>query len=425
MTGSLALVTPDSAQGVVVFDQGAPKKVSVAAPRCKLGEMLIELGWLDASTAKHTYQEAFQRHEPHGKVLLEHRLVDENGLFHVLFYQFIRKLDWIATRPAETVLELQEGRDLLEALPSLPIEVSPLAVLWGMAKHHVDETHKRALFQRVGDVPLKLHEQSAPQQFGFGELDLVLIERLRRAPSNLASLLYQVALPRTRAEAVLYTLLLTRHVDIGDGQRPIGLNFAASSPRVTSEPPSRRSRIAPNNVGPSRAERSMAPGPLRRINRSLAKHTRRRAEQLLASDRLLQAETEAQRARELDPDNPDSAALCLWIQALLTTNPEELERLLATMGSTLERVPCNVQLRFYRAELLKRLDHFEQAIEEWRHILELEPNHLDALRELRLWEMRCVSSGPPRKLMSGVRPLANHLGQSAPGLFGRLFKGPR
>lgn len=422
VSGSITLLTPDSMHGIIVFERGAPKKVSVAAPRCKLGELLIEFGWLDAAAAKQTYEEASERQEPHGQVLIEHQLVNEGGLLHVLLYQFIRKLDWIATRPAETVLELHPDCDLLETMSSLP-ELSPLTVLWGVAKNHVDENHKRALLEQFEDAPLKLHERSAPELFGFSDAEMVLVERLRQSSSTLSDLLYQIDLPRAKAEALVYTLLLTRHMDLGDGQLPIGLSFPSYS-RVTSEPPQRRSRRASSSGERVSAGCSLTPGPSRRINHSLARHTRRRAEQLLKQDRLLRAEAEAQRAQELDPDHPENTALCLWIQSLLSTDPDELDRLLVGMDATLERFPSNAQLRFYRAGVLKRLGRFEQAAEEWHRVVELDPNHLEALRELRLWEMRRVSGGPPRKLRSGVRPLVNFQEQTT-GLFGRLLKVPR
>lgn len=425
VTGTLTFEAPDHAQAMVVFERGAPKKAAATAPRCKLSELLIELGWLDTPLAERTYREAVERSEPHGQVLLDRELLDPGSLLQVLFYQFVRKLDWVATRAPETLVVMHEGEDLLAKTPALPEDVSPLAVLWGMAKGHVDVSHKRELLQHVSHRPIRLHPQSLPDLFGFNDAEMALVERLRHPAMDLASLLYHVQLPRMTAEALIYVLLLTRHIDLGDGRLPIGLASSATvaALRISGAPPPRRTRIAGRREA-APTHRNTCPSQPRRINHSLSSHLLRRAEQLLRRDRLLLAEAEAQRARELDPDNPNCVAVCLWIQSLLTTSFAELDRLLLEITQTLERDPMNVPIRFYRSQLLKRTDRVDEAAEEWQRITELEPTHIDALRELRLWQMRRASCGEPKKLKSGVREQVSFVPPSA-GLFGRLFRSAR
>ncbi len=525
MTGTLSFETPDHVSGAILFDSGTPRKVSAAAPQCRLSDLLIELGMLDAYAAESTYATAVEQQELHGKVLLEHRLVDNVGLSHVLNYQLIRKLEWVATCPPETSLGLHEDVDLLTAVPLAPKSTSPLSILWAIAKAHVDERNKGAVLERFAYRPLQLHPRSDPKQFGFSELEMSLVDRLRHVRMDLGSLLYQLELPRQTAEALLYVLLLTRHIDVGDGRAPIGVapvstvpgaktsgEYSAIGPVVVEnvrgtpvtderdavmqlrhELRQQAARaesadyytllgVAPdapisairsafttlarryhperlpvdlNDLRPVAAQLltrlmaayraladedqrmrynashpDLAPSQRsidahdRQTNRSLCTAALRRAEQLLRRDRLLLAEAEAKRALGLEPQNPQCIALHAWILALMPSSADRLEQILNSLTRALDLDPMNVQNRFYRSEILKRLERTEEAVGEWRLILELEPSHIDAQRELRLWEMRRASGRPPRNSASGTHRQVS-LQPPAVGLFGKLFKGPR
>jgi hypothetical protein len=524
MSGTLWFETPDRNRGAVVFEGGTPRKTSAIAPNCRLSELLVEFGWLDRHSADETYAMALAQRQPHGRVLVDLQLVDAGGLRHVLLHQLIRKLDWLATRPPETSIGLHDDTDLLTNFPVGPDRVSALTILWGIAKSHVDEQNKRVVLQRVVARPLQLHARSVPELFGFNDAEMALVERLRHSRTDIGSLLYQVELPRPTAEALLYLLLLTRHIDIGDGRTPIGVGepnrvpnskasgefSAVGTARHKNDAGTREASelnvasqlrqdlqqhvaragsanhyallgVAPNapigtirdafttlarryhperlpvdlnDMRPqaaqlltrmmaayrvladeeqrARYDRSQALGATgetsaadqqRLANRALSVDALRRAEQLLKRDRLLLAEAQAARALELAPDNPTCMALHAWIRALLPNGTQELEQILTALTKALDLEPMNVQTRFYRSEILKRLDRTDEAVGEWRLITELDPSNIDAQRELRLWEMR-TSNRPPKKSMSGTHPQVS-LNPPPTGLFGRLFKTPR
>jgi tetratricopeptide (TPR) repeat protein len=427
LTGTLTFETPEHVTGAIVFDRGTLMKVAAEVPRCRLSELLIERGWLAPSEAEASYREAVERKELHGQVLLARKLVDEKSLLQVLLYQFVRKLDWVATRPAQTLLALHDGTDLLSSMRALSQNVSVLAVLWAMAKEQVDEGHKRSLLKRAADRPIRLHPQSLPELFGFNEGEMALVDRLRHPGSSLVSLLCQIELPRMTAEALVYVLLLTRHIDLGDGQTPMGMRCPTTqpSPRVSGEPPPRRSRFPDRSSPPRLEHHSTQPGHRHRVNRSLSTHLLQRAEELLKSDRILQAEAEAERARALDPDNPTCAATCLWIQSLLTTSSLDLHRLLVALSASLGRDPMNVTIQYYRSQLLKRLGRIDEAIAQWHRITQLEPRHIDALRELGVWEARRFDHrNAPQKLESGIREPARFEPPSI-GLLDKIFQRSR
>ena len=162
----------------------------------------------------------------------------------------------------------------------------------------------------------------------------------------------------------------------------------------------------------------------RQTSRALCSDALRKAEQLLLRDRVLLAEAEAKRALELEPDNPRCIAMHAWILSLLPNSAGALDVVLESLTRALDFDPMNIQARFYRSKILERMDRLEEAVGEWRLIIELDPHHIDAERELRLWQMRRASSRPPRRNASGTQRQVS-LNPPEPGLFGRWFRNSR
>ena len=524
VTGSLLFAPPGGSTGAIVFDLGSPRKISADAPRCRLGDLLVEFGWLDAYAAESTYATALEQRELHGKVLVDHRLVDDAGLAHVLEHQLIRKLNWVATLPPETALGLREGVDLLATTPRNPRRASPLALLWMIAKCHVDERNRRAVLLRAQNRQLWLHSRSEPELFGFNSAEMALVDRLRHVRLDLVSLFSGLDLPRDVAETLVYLLLLTRNIDSCDGHLPVGVSdtpkvavgisgeYSTGSARGVKSEPVPADPDAPD--APLRLRRELRqhaalansadyyellgvpadasvtairtaftqlarrfhpdrlPGDLadlrpiaaqlisrwttayrtltdqeqraqynrrrevnmnavregesreRQTSRALCSDALRKAEQLLLRDRVLLAEAEAKRALELEPDNPRCIAMHAWILSLLPNSAGALDVVLESLTRALDFDPMNIQARFYRSKILERMDRLEEAVGEWRLIIELDPHHIDAERELRLWQMRRASSRPPRRNASGTQRQVS-LNPPEPGLFGRWFRNSR
>lgn len=140
-----------------------------------------------------------------------------------------------------------------------------------------------------------------------------------------------------------------------------------------------------------------------------------KAEVLLKRNNLAAAEEEAKLAVESDPTQADHVALHAWIQSL-KPHPK-LEDLLRTIDRSVNMEPNNVRVRWYRGQLLKRMGKEGRAVQDFRFIVEKDPRHLDAQREIRLFEMR-RSSTSPQKRPSDPPPKPSEGG----GLFGKFFK---
>jgi curved DNA-binding protein CbpA len=155
-----------------------------------------------------------------------------------------------------------------------------------------------------------------------------------------------------------------------------------------------------------------------------------KAEVLLKRGNLQLAEKEALVAYENDPTQADHIALYAWIQsqkpgADLTDAALQLER-------AAKSEPNNVRVRWYRGQLLKRMGRNREAVQDFRFIIERDPRHTDAQREVRLYAMRRgnrpPSDPPATGGASGTSDSQNPPRKSTPpppkpgGLFNKLFK---
>lgn len=118
------------------------------------------------------------------------------------------------------------------------------------------------------------------------------------------------------------------------------------------------------------------------------------AERLLKRGDLAAAARELARAIELDPHNGAYAALSAWIHVQGDT-PDVPAILREVLRST-KLARDNSQAGWYRGLVLKRLDKHAAALREFRAIVDRDPLHVDAAREVRVYEMRLKRSPPGR-----------------------------
>ncbi|MGK3996861.1 DnaJ domain-containing protein [Sorangium sp. So ce1024] len=141
-----------------------------------------------------------------------------------------------------------------------------------------------------------------------------------------------------------------------------------------------------------------------------------KAEVLLKKNDLVGAEIRARRALDADPEQPEYQTLLAWILAQRRGEPPALaegatsahyDDLIQTLDAVLQREPRYERALFYRGMLLKRSGRIDRAIRDFRLAAELNPKNLDAIREVRVQEMRSRTSNDPTP---------------AGGLLGKLFK---
>ncbi|MEP7049413.1 MAG: DnaJ domain-containing protein [Pseudomonadota bacterium] len=152
-----------------------------------------------------------------------------------------------------------------------------------------------------------------------------------------------------------------------------------------------------------------------------------KAEVLMRRNNAAAALHEARKALELDPSQADYIALLAWIEA--TQLNANLVDILARIEKAQRLEPNNTRIRWYRGSLLKRMGKSGKAIGDFRFIVENDPRHVDAQREIRLYDMRKAEmrrsgekppSEPPGAGTSSLPPSSGKPGES--GRFGKWFK---
>ncbi len=148
-----------------------------------------------------------------------------------------------------------------------------------------------------------------------------------------------------------------------------------------------------------------------------------KAEILLKKNDIVGAEQLASRAVQADPDQPEYLTLLVWIRAMRRGDPPELREgqtsshyddLIKQLDGILAKEKEFERALYYRGVLLKRSGRLERAIRDFRLSAELNPKNLDAVREVRLYEMR--NRGGGGKGGKGGK------GGEQDGLFGKFFK---
>lgn len=151
-----------------------------------------------------------------------------------------------------------------------------------------------------------------------------------------------------------------------------------------------------------------------------------KAQVLLKRNNLGAAEEAARAALADAPDEADHIAMVAWLEAVKPG--ADLDARLRDLNRAAKMEESNLRVRWFRGQVLKRLGRERQAVEDFRLIVEKDPRHVDAQRELRLFEMqrgKKSSSDPPNERRETPAPARTPTKSPAPekaGLFGKLFK---
>jgi curved DNA-binding protein CbpA len=143
----------------------------------------------------------------------------------------------------------------------------------------------------------------------------------------------------------------------------------------------------------------------------------RKAEVLLKKNDLVAAEAHIRRAVKLAPTNPDYGAVLVSIIAKPDASPERLRELVRDLDRLLAGERPSERALFVRGQLRKRLGLVDEAVKDFARAAELNPNNIDAAREVRVHRMRQERS-PDR---GGARPTEPAEGGPF-GFLKKLFK---
>ena len=428
-SGSLVIDSDLGHRVVLVLISGEPQKVSTTQPVGRLSDLLVNLGCLNAETAEKTYAAARASQSLHGQLLQSKDLIASDTLETALRTQVAVKLGWASAQSPESTVDFYENVDFLDSWPACPRFNSPLEIVWAVARSHVDLRSVAAVLRQLVNRPLRLHHLSQPEWFGFDATEWSVIEHLTMGTPDMQSLIQQVNVPVRTVQVMLYVLTITRQLDLGQLKTPIGYwsDHADESRTISTSKSGLVPAFNPHRVDASSQSiaQTIPPQPheQQRTERMLrAVHAIQRAEFLLERHRVDEAEAEAKVGLTCEPTQPECQALYAWIQVCKLGSAADLPKMLAILTDALEKEPVHETIRFRRAQLLSRLGYADEAQREYQLIVELNPRHVDAMREIRLWELRRHSKRPRSGQYSAtLGPRVSERPQ-APGIFGRLFR---
>ena len=135
----------------------------------------------------------------------------------------------------------------------------------------------------------------------------------------------------------------------------------------------------------------------------------KKGEALLKKSDHAQAEAHLKRAVGLDPEHADYRTLLAFARATPTASMQRLRELVEDLDKVLKTEDAHERAYFYRAQLKRRLGLEPEALRDFTRAAELNPNNIDAAREVRIHKMR-----------TGSLPAAANADR--PSFFAKLFK---
>jgi tetratricopeptide (TPR) repeat protein len=139
----------------------------------------------------------------------------------------------------------------------------------------------------------------------------------------------------------------------------------------------------------------------------------RKAEGMLKKNDTAAAERHLRRAVQLAPSNVECQVLLVWLQAKPDSSVDRLRGLVVDLDRLIARDPASKRAYYFRGMILKRLDDTKKAMADFARAAELDPQNVDAARELRIYRMRQEKSEP--------KPPSGDDG-GVGGFFRKLFK---
>lgn len=511
LTGSLLFKPSAGGEHAITLRNGTPCKLAGQKLAGRLGEILVKQGKADVPTLQLALDRALREGVLLGELLVSQGLIDRPTLEAALRTQMALRLNQLGALPGDTVFEFYADIDIIQkrgASDETPVDF--LSACTAAARGWQDLAAIDETLARIGDLPIVLHPNAAPDRFGFSPPEKGILKTIQATRPSFARLLASGVDP-VLARIVVYALAITRHLDFGvadswpmgvrqvsnAGLQPAGPSAGAartttglggSQPRIptaaarstTTDPlrartstgghplPGRATTAQPNTDVATRAAQirdrekllgkdfytllgvdhrvsgadiqaayfaaakilhpdrippeleslkglaSKIFSEVSRAHKTLSDPKRRaeydqslqqptagagevervmfalqafqRGEALMRKGDFAGAEPLALKAVEGDENQGQYWALLGWIRAAKSL--EELPAALKILDKAVTLSPAYDQGHFFRGIVLKRLNREDEAYRAFKRVVELNPHHVDAAREVRLFLMK-------------------------------------
>jgi curved DNA-binding protein CbpA len=266
LTGTLVIEDPEHQKHAILFRRGIPAKVKLEGSVAPLAELAVAHEAIDEASAESTFATARAEGKLHGEVLVRDGFLEPAALAELLSEQIALKIEWLCGLPPESVFGYYDAQDFLQGYGGREeIPVDPLGVIWRSVRLQAEASAVDATLARLGARDARLHARSRVNRFGFTPRERGIVDVLRGKPQSVPSLVATGILPERDLKKVLYALVITRHLDLGGGALPIGVEVTSIMPPAEIQPSEMRAapliepRARPN--GPEARPSSM-PGSI-------------------------------------------------------------------------------------------------------------------------------------------------------------------
>jgi len=249
LSGSLVLECPDRSKHAILFAAGVPAKARVAHSGTRLGQVLLQLGGVDAEALRVALEE--DSGELLGQRLYARGGLEPNELARGLCEQLLRQLSWLSGAPEATAFAYYDRVDLLEDWGGEPVRVDPLAAIWRAIEGHAPKERLTSVLAGLTGKTLRLHPDSRVARFDFNARARGLLDVLKVKPQTTQGLEATKLLDTVSLHKLLYALVLTRHLDTGEA--PLGVIPGARVELSSRSSSASRSAVRPgqSQIGPA------------------------------------------------------------------------------------------------------------------------------------------------------------------------------
>lgn len=391
LTGTLELKSDDAESATIVFWRGRVIKVKTSTPIAYLGSVLYELGIIDVAELDASLLQLAKTKVPHGQILLERRAITREQLSKGIAEQTLRKLTHIFGFRDATTFAFYTDLDLLPDYGGRdPVPVDPFPAIWRGVRDVPPTEHVRGVLASIGASRCLLVPNANIDRFQFPADERAVVECLRVKPMSVDELRSLHVLPTMNASLLVYCLFITKQAEVHSSSGPSPRREPRESGTRPALPPEAQTARTPPAA---RAQPTTTERVRDWIAASGAKTDVQAIRVYLNRNDLDRAECLARVAHEERPEDPEALSLLAWVEALRPENQSvEATHVRIAMLSEANRMDCLCQSALYfRAQLHARLENHRSAIRDLRAVLDVNAEHPDAVRALRVYHMRARS----------------------------------
>lgn len=455
LTGALFLHAPEGTMHSVRLEAGRPAKVQMGDGFGRIGKLMVDAGIIDQKT--HDLPRSAPGLIGESLVAGGHitRATLDQWVERQFFVRMTRLFN---LPPATRYAYFADMNEIIDDGAPLSTVHPLAIIWAGLREHAATSAMMVPVLERIGEAPLRVHARASLERLQLTDDERSILTRIRDNPPSLRGLVKENLADESLVRKMIYALVILRFIDFGKDALPLfpekeptpattTSNVALARIKLQQTAPRRFIAAAPDDVGdgerirpqprmrkrprPSKphmvaikeeappvvhvpiVDLSVVAEPLDASRQPLdidvpapmpiiheanpdAPHPAHTMydlamKRLSAGDRQ-GALAACQLAREIDPDEPDYAVLATWIRAV--HGGANLDSCVQDLDGVLVQHPNHVPALFYRGYLRRRTNDEPGAVADLRRVIELDPTHEDAVRELKRIERRAPAKRP-------------------------------